>query len=64
MPWRAPAPPALPTPLPCGASPPPRKDSTRSEGDTVTVRTPGGQKEYEIQSVEFVEDEVPGESGE
>jgi transcription elongation factor GreA len=36
----------------------------RSEGDTVVVRTPGGQKEYEIQAVEFVEDEVPGESGE
>ncbi len=36
----------------------------RSEGDTVVVRTPGGQKEYEIQSVEFLEDEIPGESGE
>jgi len=36
----------------------------RSEGDTVVVRTPGGQKEYEIQSVEFIEDEVPGDSGE
>jgi transcription elongation factor GreA len=31
----------------------------RSEGDTVVVRTPGGQKEYEIQTVEFIEDEVP-----
>jgi transcription elongation factor GreA len=36
----------------------------RSEGDTVTVRTPGGDKEYEIQSVEFVEEELPAESGE
>jgi transcription elongation factor GreA len=36
----------------------------RSEGDTAVVRTPGGQKEYEIKSVEFVEDEVRGDSGE
>ncbi len=36
----------------------------RSEGDTVVVRTPGGQKEYEIQSVEFVDEDIPGESGE
>ena len=36
----------------------------RSEGDTVVVRTPGGQKEYEIQSLEFVDEDVPGESGE
>ncbi|HSD18687.1 MAG TPA: transcription elongation factor GreA [Anaeromyxobacter sp.] len=36
----------------------------REEGDTVTVRTPGGQKEYEIQSISFVEEELPGESGE
>jgi len=34
----------------------------RSEGDTVTVRTPGGSKEYEIQGVEFVEEELPAES--
>jgi transcription elongation factor GreA len=34
----------------------------RSEGDTVTVRTPGGSKEYEIQAVEFVEEELPAES--
>jgi transcription elongation factor GreA len=34
----------------------------RSEGDTVTVRTPGGEKEYEIQSVEFIEEELPAES--
>ena len=36
----------------------------RQEGDTAVVRTPGGQKEYEIHSIEFVEDEVPAESGE
>ncbi len=33
----------------------------RSEGDTVVVRTPGGQKEYEIATIEFVEDEVSAE---
>jgi transcription elongation factor GreA len=31
----------------------------RGEGDTVVVRTPGGEKEYEIQSIEFIEDELP-----
>ena len=36
----------------------------RSEGDTVAVHTPGGQKEYEIQAVEFVDEELPGETGE
>ena len=36
----------------------------RSEGDTVTVRTPGGEKEYEIQAVSFVEEELPPETGE
>ncbi len=36
----------------------------RSEGDTVVVRTPGGQKEYEIHSVQYVDEDVPGESGE
>jgi transcription elongation factor GreA len=36
----------------------------REEGDAVTVRTPGGQKEYEIQSISFVEEELPAESGE
>jgi transcription elongation factor GreA len=30
----------------------------RSEGDTVLVRTPGGQKEYEIRSIDFVEEDV------
>ena len=34
----------------------------RSEGDTVVVRTPGGEKEYDIQSVEYVEEELPAES--
>ncbi len=33
----------------------------RSEGDTVVVRTPGGQKEYEIQGIDFVEEELPPE---
>ena len=45
-------------------SPIARALSGRSEGDTVVVRTPGGQKEYDIQAVEYVEDEGPGESGE
>ncbi|WP_242344073.1 transcription elongation factor GreA [Anaeromyxobacter terrae] len=36
----------------------------REEGDTVTVRTPGGEKEYEIQSIAFIEEELPAESGE
>jgi transcription elongation factor GreA len=34
----------------------------RSEGDTVTVRTPGGPREYEIQTIEFLEGELPAES--
>jgi transcription elongation factor GreA len=34
----------------------------RKEGDTVTVRTPGGDREYEIQGIAFVEDEAPPES--
>lgn len=34
----------------------------RSEGDTVVVRTPGGEKEYEIQTIQFVEEELPAES--
>jgi transcription elongation factor GreA len=33
----------------------------KSEGDVVRVRAPGGEKEYEIGSVEFVEEEVPSE---
>jgi transcription elongation factor GreA len=36
----------------------------KSEGDTALVRSPGGEKEYEIKAVEFVEDELPGETGE
>ena len=36
----------------------------RSEGDSVVVRTPGGQKEYEIQGLSFEEEDLPGESGE
>lgn len=35
----------------------------RAEGDEVVVRTPGGQKAYEIQGVSF-EDEDAGETGE
>jgi transcription elongation factor GreA len=30
----------------------------RGEGDTVTVRTPGGAREYEIQGIEFIEEEI------
>jgi transcription elongation factor GreA len=30
----------------------------RIEGDAVTVQTPGGAREYEIQLIEFLEDEV------
>jgi transcription elongation factor GreA len=30
----------------------------RAEGDTVTVQTPGRAREYEIQRIEFLEDEV------
>jgi transcription elongation factor GreA len=36
----------------------------KSEGDTAVVRSPGGEKEYEIKAVEFVEDELAGETGE
>src|SRR5512145_3419724 len=36
----------------------------RSEGDTVVVQSPGGKKEYEVKAVQFVEEDVPGESGE
>jgi transcription elongation factor GreA len=34
----------------------------RGEGDTVVVRTPGGEKEYEVGAVEFVEEDLPAES--
>lgn len=30
----------------------------RSEGDEVTVRSPGGARQYEIQTIEFIEDEI------
>jgi transcription elongation factor GreA len=36
----------------------------KEEGDTAVVQSPGGQKEYEIKNVEFVEEELSGESGE
>jgi transcription elongation factor GreA len=36
----------------------------RGEGDEVTVRSPGGEKSYEIITVEFLEEELPAESGE
>jgi transcription elongation factor GreA len=36
----------------------------KSEGDSAVVRSPGGEKEYEIKSVEFLEDEPAPETGE
>jgi transcription elongation factor GreA len=36
----------------------------KSEGDSAVVRSPGGEKEYEIKAVEFIEDEPAPESGE
>jgi transcription elongation factor GreA len=36
----------------------------RSEGDEVTVRSPGGEKAYEIVTVEFLEEELPAEPSE
>jgi transcription elongation factor GreA len=36
----------------------------RSEGDEVTVRSPGGEKSYEIVTVEFLEEELPAEPSE
>ena len=36
----------------------------RGEGDEVTVRSPGGEKSYEIITVEFLEEELHAESGE
>ena len=35
----------------------------REEGDTVTVQTPGRQREYEIKPVEFIEDHLPARVG-
>jgi transcription elongation factor GreA len=34
----------------------------KSEGDVVKVQAPGGTREYEISSVEFIEEELPAES--
>jgi transcription elongation factor GreA len=34
----------------------------RQEGDVVKVKTPGGEREYEISVVEFVEEELPGDA--
>ncbi len=34
----------------------------RSEGDTAVVRSPGGERQYEILSIAFVEEELPAES--
>lgn len=36
----------------------------RGEGDEVTVRSPGGEKAYEIVTVEFLEEELPAEPSE
>ncbi|HEX9308847.1 MAG TPA: transcription elongation factor GreA [Anaeromyxobacter sp.] len=36
----------------------------KEEGDTAVVQSPGGTKEYEVKGVAFVEESVPGESGE
>jgi transcription elongation factor GreA len=36
----------------------------RSEGDEVTVRSPGGEKTYEVVTVEFLEEEVSSEPSE
>jgi transcription elongation factor GreA len=36
----------------------------RSEGDEVTVRSPGGEKAYEIVTVEYLEEELPAEPSE
>ncbi len=33
----------------------------KSEGDVAKVRSPGGEREYEIVSVEFVEEDLPSE---
>ncbi len=36
----------------------------KSEGETAVVLSPGGEKEYEIKVVEFLEEELPGEGTE
>jgi transcription elongation factor GreA len=33
----------------------------KAEGDVVKVRSPGGEREYEINVVEFIEDELPAD---
>jgi transcription elongation factor GreA len=33
----------------------------KSEGDVAKVRSPGGEREYEIVAVEFIEEELPGQ---
>jgi transcription elongation factor GreA len=33
----------------------------KQEGDVVKVRTPGGEREYEITQVEFIEEQLPAE---
>ena len=36
----------------------------KEEGDVAVVQSPGGTKEYEIKTLEFVEEDLSGESGE
>jgi transcription elongation factor GreA len=36
----------------------------KEEGDTAVVQSPGGKKEFELKAVEFLEEDLPGESGE
>ncbi len=43
------------------ASPIARAMIGKQEGDVVKVKTPGGEREYEINGVEFVEEELPAE---
>ena len=43
------------------ASPIARAMIGKQEGDVVKVRTPGGEREYEINAVEFVEEALPAE---
>ena len=43
------------------ASPIARAMIGKQEGDVVKVKTPGGEREYEINAVEFVEEELPAE---
>ncbi len=43
------------------ASPIARAMIGKQEGDVVKVKTPGGEREYEINAVEFIEVELPAE---